>query len=298
MTGAPPTVPQDSGAPTLPEPLGGVRRFVTWRGYRVAITELGSGAPLVLVHSIHAAAWSMEWRNVAAQLAQSWRVISIDLLGFGASDRPDIAYSAELFTALITDVVREVAGEPAVLVGSSLGGAYVLRVAATHPELVRAVSLIGPAGISRLRAPGGAVNRWVQRLFRSAVPGRRLFNGLTSRFSIRFFLRDIYADRGAMTPATVDLYWRGAHQPGARFGPAAFVGMALNVDVRADLATVRCPVQLLWGREASQTPIREAAEAQAIRPWMPFVALPGGDLPHDEQPAAFVAALQGFLAEV
>jgi len=282
----------------FPEPLGGERHEYRWRGHRVCYTRRGSGTPLVLVHSIHAAAWSMEWRHVIGDLADRHVVFAIDLLGFGPSERPALHYTSQLYVELITDFLREIVRAPASIVGSSLGGTYAVRVAALHPELVRSVSAIGPAGVSRLRhADGavGAVGAVIQGLFRLPVIGEGLFSALTSRPSIRFFLSDIYSDRAAMTPEAVELFWRGAHAPGARYAPAAFVGMRLNLDIESDLRGLTVPVQLIWGKDASQTPFAEAAQVHAVRPDAPLDVIPGGDLPHDESPRDFLRVLSAFL---
>jgi pimeloyl-ACP methyl ester carboxylesterase len=298
----------------LPNPLGGERLIYLWRGYRVAYVVRGHGAadrpPLLFVHSIHAAAWSAEWRHNVAVLAgadadgvdgefgSGHTCFALDLLGFGASDRPPIRYQAQLYIDLIRDFLTDVVGEPAVVIGSSLGGTYAIAVGAAFPQLVRAVVAVGPAGVTRLAEPGGKLNDAVQGLFRSNVPGTALFSALVSRASIGFFLKDIYADPKAMTAETLELYRVTAAQPNARFAPAAFVGMSLNRDIRQALPALEVPFLLLWGSEATQTPFREAAGVRALVPAAPFVALPGGDLPHDEHPAAFNQALAEFLDAV
>lgn len=254
---------------------------------------------MVLVHSIHAAAWNMEWRNVFAEFAREHTVYAIDLLGFGASERPAVHYSAALYVELLEAFVRDVVADATIVIGSSLGATYALRAAsrdaATPTPRIRALVLVGPAGVSRLRNPSTALTRLTESLFRSSWPGASLFGALTSRISIRFFLRSIYHDRRVMTSAVVDLYWRGAQQPGARFAPAAFVGMQLNCDVTHDLETVAVPTLLLWGRYAAQTPAREAAAVHARRPELPLAMLDAGDLPHDERPVEFLDAVRGFL---
>lgn len=295
----------------LPNPLGGERRVYRWRGYNIAYVVRGHGAadrpPLLFVHSIHAAAWNAEWRHNVAALAggtddgefeDGYTCFAIDLLGFGASERPPIRYQAQLYIDLIRDFLADVVGEPAVVIGSSLGGTYAVAVAAAFPQLVRAVVAVGPAGVTRLAEPGGMLNDAVQGLFRSNVPGTALFSALVSRASIGFFLKDIYADPKAMTAETLELYRVTAAQPNARFAPAAFVGMSLNRDIRQALPALEVPFLLLWGREATQTPFREAAGVHALVPDAPFVTLPGGDLPHDEHPAAFNQALAEFLETV
>lgn len=281
--------------PLLPNPLGGERRWWTWRGHPVAYVVRGEGAPVVLLHSIHAAAWSGEWRRTAPAIPDGFATIALDLLGFGASARPPVAYDAPLYLELIRDFLREVVRTPAVLVGSSLGGTYAIAIAHRHPELVRAVCAIGPAGVTRLIHRGGAAGALVQRVFRTPGLGATLFSLLVSRFSIRTFLKDIYSDSRALDEETIELFHVSANQPGARFAPAAFVGMQLCEDIRPALPALTVPLLLVWGEQARQTPLQEAAFVRALAPRATYAAIPGGDLPHDERPEAFNPVLKRFI---
>jgi pimeloyl-ACP methyl ester carboxylesterase len=278
----------------LPNPLGGTRQYVTLDGQRIAFVARGSGPPMVLVHSIHACAWSMEWRNVFESLSTTFTVYAVDLLGFGASAHPPLSYTAELYLEQLRAFLVEVVRQPALLVGSSLGGTYAIALAARHPALVTSVCAIGPAGVTRLTTPGGAVGGALQGLLRSGFPGLALFSALTSKLSIPRFLKDIYFDKRLLTPEVVDLYWQAAHQPNARYAPAAFVGMRLNHDIRRALRELTCPLLLVWGEHASQTPLSESKDFLALRPQATIAILPGGDLPHEESPAQFLVALRTF----
>ncbi|HET7506496.1 MAG TPA: alpha/beta hydrolase [Kofleriaceae bacterium] len=57
-----------------------------WRGYRVFFREQGAGEPLVLLHGFPTSSW--DWRHVWDELARTYRVIALDYLGFGFSDKP------------------------------------------------------------------------------------------------------------------------------------------------------------------------------------------------------------------
>ncbi len=212
-----------------------------------------------------------------------------------ASDRPAERYTSELYLDLLRDFLREVVCAPAVLVGSSLGGTYAVAIAAAHPELVRAVCAIGPAGASRLTHSGGLLGSIVEAIFRTPIVGASLFGALVSRVSIRFFLRNIYSDKSALNSDTVRLFWQSARQRGARFAPAAFVGMKLNRDIRGALPTLSMPLLLAWGEAAAQTPLLEAAVVRQYAPDAEFAVLPGGDLPHDERPESFNLMLFRFI---
>ncbi|MBY0488797.1 MAG: alpha/beta fold hydrolase [Gemmatimonadaceae bacterium] len=287
----------------LPNPLGGQRREYRWRGHQIAYVvrgdEQSSNTPLFFVHSIHAAAWSAEWRFVFGPLSEregNGPAYALDLLGFGASDRPPLKYTAQLYIDLVSDFTSDVIGRAPIAFGSSLGASYIMAAEAAHPGLFSEITAIGPAGISRLYEPGSALNHAVERLFRSKVPGTALFRALVSRPSIQFFLKDIYSNPACLTPEAISLFWQAANHPNARYAPAAFVGMRLNTNLRSSEPAIRCPLHLIWGTKAAQTPYKESPQVREAFPHATFTAIESGDLPHEENPRDFLRATQAVPA--
>jgi pimeloyl-ACP methyl ester carboxylesterase len=107
-----------------------------------------------------------------------------------------------------------------------------------------------------------------------------------------------YADRDRATADVVDHYYAVTHQPGARFVPAAFIGGRLNCDVARDLPFLTVPVQLLWGERASRTSPRVNADEflRLARDGRLVTFSDSGLLPHEEEPEAVDAALEGFFS--
>ena len=209
--------------PLLENMIGGEEGTFRWRGHKVFYTRRGTGSPLLLVHSIHAAASSFEWREVVDALAANHTVYTIDLVGFGLSDRPRARYTARFFIGLIGDFAAQVIGKPCVLVASSLSAAYAIVLGARDPGRFPALVLIEPTGLVRLHeAPstGGGTARFA---FETPVVGTALFNGLVSKRSLRYYLERIYWDDSLVTDELIDAYFCTAHQPGAKFAPAALL---------------------------------------------------------------------------
>ena len=286
------------GVERLPNLLGGDERWFHWRGHRVAYTVHGDGPPLLLVHGIHAAAWSYEWRAAVDVLAARYAVHAIDLLGFGRSARPAIEYSARLYTSLIADFAAQVVHHPCVLVASSLAGAYAIAIGARDPGRFPALVLVEPTGLGQLDRPPTWRDEASRRLLRTPLIGTALFNLLVSRGSLRHFLKQAYADDSAVTETLVDLHYAAAHQPGARFAPAGFIGQRLNLDIRRALRRLRQPTLLVWGERAVISPVEQARAFQVAKPDIELAILDAGSLPHDERPAEFNEALLGFLDRV
>jgi len=289
----------------VPEPvnaLGGTERRWNWRGHGVFVTEMGTGSLVVLVHGVYAGASSYEFRKLFPLLAAQHRVVAFDLLGCGLSDRPNLGYSADLFTELVVDALAEAGGtQPVAVVGSSLGAAFAIRAAARSTQRIDGVVAICPTGLGGIldRAPNGA-QLALTGTVRTPVLGEALFNGLASRPSIRFFLGNTYADAASATPEVIDHYYAVAHQPGARYVPAHFVGGSLNCNIARDLPFVDAPILVAWGERASSfSPLANAGEFLKLAQNAKLVTFAdSGMLPHEEEPHAMCAAIESFLAPV
>jgi pimeloyl-ACP methyl ester carboxylesterase len=252
--------------------FGGEPRAFFWRHGDVFYKSAGEGRqgpPVVFVHGVGAGASSFMWRRNFDELAQDFRVLAPDLLGFGFSDKPATApYSADLYVELITDFIREVAGEGAHLVASSLGAAYCVHVAYERPELVRSLVLVAPTGAGgQLRARPGVAGAAFYGLLQSPVLGTSFYNVIASERSIRDYARkELFYDRRRATPRLVAQYYATSHQPGAQHAIAAFLSGYLNTDTRAAFADLSQPVTLVWGKQDETNPIEHAAFLLSLNP--------------------------------
>ena len=272
-----------------------------WEHGQIAIYERGRRAspPVLLLHGHNAAASAMEMREPFSRLARTHHVFAPDLLGYGLSDRPNISYTPDLYIQLITDMLRDVVGQPAIVLASSLSAAYAIEVAAHNPDIVQRLVLVCPTGVrSKVeRSLGGGV---MQAILRSPILGKSVFNALSSRSNIRQHLvKQIYHDKSLVTSTLVEDYYRTAHIPGARYAPAAFVGGGLYHDASGAWERSQFPALIIWGREAKLTPPSNAAPFLATNPRAELQEVPSaGLLPHDEQPEQFTNLVLEWLGRI
>ena len=142
----------------LPAPIAGVPFDVETAAGRVSAYELGEGQTVLLLHSFNAAGSGIELAPLASRLAEHRRVVLVDWLGFGTSDRPDAPYGWALFGEQL-ERIRLAAlqpGETSVdVVALSLPGQYVVVAAAEHPERFGRIVLISPTGFGRFKGDAG-----------------------------------------------------------------------------------------------------------------------------------------------
>ncbi len=136
----------ESQAGELDTALKGEERRYPWKYGDVFYQVRGNreAKPLLLIHGFGPGASSFEWRKNVDALSEQYRVYVLDLLGFGLSDRPSIDYTAETFTDLIGDFLREVIARPTVVVAHSLTCAYVIANAYRRPQLFERLVLVSP----------------------------------------------------------------------------------------------------------------------------------------------------------
>jgi pimeloyl-ACP methyl ester carboxylesterase len=112
--------------------------------------------PVVLIHGFSA---SMRWWDaVTPALARSLRVVRIDLLGHGGSEKPRHGYSIENQAELVAQAMREAGVRRAAVVGHSMGGMVGTALAERHRPMVTRLMLIGTAADGD-DAPAGLLDR-------------------------------------------------------------------------------------------------------------------------------------------
>src|SRR5207302_8755238 len=127
----------ESMAGELNTVLAGEERRYPWKYGDMFYEVKGkkNAKPLLLIHGFAPGGSSHEWRKNIDALASQFRVYAIDLLGFGLSDRPSIDYTAETYTDLISDFIREVIAKPTVVVAHGSACGYVIADAYRRPQL-------------------------------------------------------------------------------------------------------------------------------------------------------------------
>ncbi len=111
--------------------------------------EAGSGDPVLLIHgSGPGVSAYANWRLTIPALAESNRVLAMDMVGFGFSERPTGAtYGLTTWVDQAVGFLDALGIEKATVVGNSFGGAIALRMASRHPGRVDALALMGSVGV-------------------------------------------------------------------------------------------------------------------------------------------------------
>jgi pimeloyl-ACP methyl ester carboxylesterase len=234
-------------------------------------------------------------------LQEDFEVWAIDLLGFGRSGKPELAYSGELWREQIKDFIEQVIGTPVVLAGNSLGGYASLCVAVAYPELSRGLVLINSAGPFREGKAPSCPNFW-QSLGRSLLlqpwASYLLFQYVRQKSNIRKTLEKVYLDKSAVTEQLVEDIYRPSCDKGAAQVFAAVFKNPQGESVDRLLEQLKSPLLLIWGEgDPWMNSVERGAKFRQYYPNLEEYYLQAGHCPHDEIPEQFNQLLTNWVQE-
>ncbi len=114
---------------------------------QIAYRRQGAGIPIVMLHGFFGD--GTNWIGVADRLLArgDFEVVRVDLLGFGESGKPAIRYNVAQEVEVVRQLIDRLALGPCYLLGHSFGGWVAAALAIAHPEYLRGLCLVAPAGI-------------------------------------------------------------------------------------------------------------------------------------------------------
>jgi pimeloyl-ACP methyl ester carboxylesterase len=264
-------------------------QFVRAGGQLVHVEQAGSGEPVVLLHGFGASTYS--WRKVVPALAERYRVVAIDLNGFGYTQRPRSreSYTREGQAKLVTDTMDALGIARAHLVGHSYGGGITLYLASRHPERFRSMVLVDSSAptYANDRRSRAAALRPLDALFVRAV-------ALRPRAIRKALLRSFWDD-SKVTPELVQAYFDRVAVEGVG---DAFYGLTAPAPPGppVELEKIAIPPLVVWGAHDELISPESGRRAAARLPHSEFVLIADcGHLPMEEQPEALLQAILPFL---
>lgn len=268
-------------------------------GERWNVLELGQGRPIVFLHNGGGTLWN--WTHQLEFFARSYRVIAVDLPGFGRSERPMTALSLPRYAHGFAQLLEYLELDRPVLVGNCIGASIALEVALHSPRRISGLAVFNVCGgLRMLPAPlafwAGWRPRaqWVRRLHET------LF-GLVSHPDLqRLGVHRMYAHGQPRFPPALERQVQAERcDPRLR---GSLYRLALGLESFDVFTQARCkpedfpPVLLGWG---AQNRTLEPRWAEVIACWLQperlWLIPQAGHLPMYERPAAFNRELEAFL---
>jgi pimeloyl-ACP methyl ester carboxylesterase len=265
-----------------------------WQGWKVRYTFIHnpqSQVPVILLHGFGGSIG--HWRQNIAELAKHHSVYALDLLGFGASEKPAAPYGIPLWTEQVYEFWKTFVQVPAVLVGNSIGSVTCLAAAATHPEMARGVAMISLPDTSGSEECIPASLRPLVRKLKSAFVSplllQPLFHLLRQPYILRRWVGLAYACKEAITDELLEIISAPARELGSAKAFCAILKAMLSPKfspcITSILSNLQIPSLLLSGEKDRMVPPTSARRFLGYNLLLQLVELENaGHCAHDECP--------------
>jgi pimeloyl-ACP methyl ester carboxylesterase len=272
-------------------PHADASRFADVEGVgRVHYQEKGTGRALLLIHGNNSSAYS--WTDVFDELAKEFRVVALDLKGFGFTAKPDGDYRVETQAALVVRLMDRLGIERATLCGSSMGGAVALAAAINYPQRVDALILVGSSAFMETRG-GSLAPAYVRWPY---IGGAVTALALTSDSLVREGLRKSFHDESKVTDERVAAYYRPLQTRDGQRAARLVRDQRDYTRIENALDKIRQPTLLIWGAQDRLNLLEDGRRLHAKINGSQLVVFDDcGHLPQEEMPERFAREVLSFM---
>ena len=254
-------------------------------GYRIHYLEAGRGDPVILLHGTGGE--GARWMPTIKALAANFRIISLDQLGFGQSDKPLTAYHSGVFAGFLAGFMKAIGVPRATIIGQSMGAGVALHLAIHNPHMVERLVLVNGGNYRTASDPLPAPPNWHDR---------QIANSGTLEES-REYLQKLYYDHAFVTDELVEqnliLRLKSAYTiESMQTANARGLGAVTEEEVRG----INVPSLLVWGTNDRLSPVANADKLNAaIKNCRKVLIDRAGHYPFLEQAEKFNQIVLEFL---
>jgi pimeloyl-ACP methyl ester carboxylesterase len=269
----------------------------TVRGVGTFYKEYGNpkNRHVLFIHGLGSS--SLAWRDIPEALSEFFHTITIDLIGFGVSEKPEAAdYTIKGFSKFIVDFLKERIGidkkehKKISLVGHSLGGYIAAQVAIENKEMIEKLVLIDSSGLLVGPTP-------LLKAYRVAAID---VNPVTRYEKVKRVLEDLYAGPSRLLPVAVDLFEYTIEKPGAKhaFETAFDNSTTTQIEKEGFKQLDGIPCLIIWGEKDNLIPIEYYYRFRQKLPKANYETIAdAGHAPFVEKTALVYEKLRTFLTQ-
>ncbi|MGD9108744.1 MAG: alpha/beta fold hydrolase [Gammaproteobacteria bacterium] len=270
-------------------------KYITIDNIKVHYWDEGdSNIPIILVHGINANV--SFWHKNFSALAKTHRVIALDLLGFGDTDKPHVKYNVTMLAQFLGDFLRGLQIKRCYLVGHSLGGAVSLQFALWFPNVVEKLILVSPVGFTH-KLP------LIVRL--GTLPFIcQLIKYISKKLITKVIYLYVY-DKKCITKEFLQNNYRIAQLPGVRRVLISLLRQNIDIHgikkeiiepVMENLSQLTMPVLIIWGKNDKLLPVKNTQAALRLIPQAKLEIFDKcGHIPQLEHPEKFNQLVKSFV---
>ena len=163
-----------------------------WRLGDIHYTKTGTGKPLLLIHDLTHASSGAEWEPLIPMLKDHYTIYTIDLLGCGRSEKPNLTYTNFLYVQLISDFIKSEIGRRTNVVATGASASLLTMACAYNPDLFDQMMFINPESFTSCAKIPGKRARAYKFILDTPILGTLLYNIAAARDTLDHTFKEKY----------------------------------------------------------------------------------------------------------
>lgn len=225
-----------------------------WRFGKIHYTKQGTGTPLLLIHDFIPGSSDFEWKDIVKTLSKTHTVYTLDLLGFGRSDKPAMTYTNYLYVQLITDFIKNIIGKRCDIITSGSSAAIVVMTCRLDASLFDRIMFISPDSLSDTRKIPSKRTKTLKSLLELPLIGTFIYNMMVNRCRIEADFKKIYFYNPMnVTTQIIEAYDEAAHLHGSnsRYVYSSLKGNYINFSISHALSSIDNSIYIINGSDTA-----------------------------------------------
>lgn len=269
--------------------------YYEWRFGKVYYRKQGEGSPILLIHDLNSHSSGYEWKKAASILASTHTVYTIDLLGCGRSDKPNITYTNFLYVQLVNDFIEHVIGGKTDVIATGESSSFVIMACNTGEDLISKIAMINPPSLSELSLVPTKRTKMLKYLIQIPIIGTLLYNILQSRKYIEeTFQTKYFYNISKIESLMIKAYYESAHtqNTASKYLFGSLVGRYTKANITHCISNLTNSIFIISGGGNPEN-IEIAEQYQRVAPAIECVTIDESKfLPHLEIPNAVVEQIE------
>lgn len=226
--------------------------FYDWRFGKIRYQKKGKGAPLLFIHDLTIGSSNYEFHRLINNLTEKHEIYSMDLLGYGLSDKPSITYTNNLFEQLVGDFIKNVIGKKTSVVATGESVPFVIMACHNNPEIFNKIICINPQSLYLQNQIPSRQTSLLKYFIESPVIGTFTYHILSNRTSIeKKFHKEYFFHPEEIREKYIYNYLEAAHLDGynAKYAFASYAGKYMNMNILYELKGIDNSILMIGGEE-------------------------------------------------
>lgn len=229
--------------------------FYEWRFGKIRYQKKGDGNPLLLIHDLTAGSSNYEYHRLINNLTEKHEIYSLDLLGYGMSDKPAMTYTNNLYEQLIEDFIKNVIGRKTSVVVTGESVPSVIMACHNYPDIFNKIVCINPQNLYLQNQIPSKQTRLFKLLIESPVIGTFIYHLLSSRPSIeKAFYQTYFYNPEEVREKYIYNYLEAAHIGGynSKYAFASYTGKYMNMSILNELKEINNSILMIGAEKEKE----------------------------------------------